>query len=58
MWSKCAALSSASPPEDPPGLEATPGMREKEGSPGSQEKKEKLETLEDLGTLDPSATRA
>lgn len=58
MWSKCAAPSSASLPEDPLGLEATPGTREKEGSLGSRERKEKLETLEDLGTLDPSATRA
>ncbi|OWK05895.1 hypothetical protein Celaphus_00012837 [Cervus elaphus hippelaphus] len=36
---------SCSPPEDPPGLEATLGTREKEGSRGSRERKEKLENL-------------
>lgn len=57
MWNKCAVLLSVRLPEDLQGPEATLGMRGNEESQVFRERREKLETLDDLGILDQSGTR-
>lgn len=57
MWSKCAAPSSASPPEDLQGPGVTLDTRENAESQVFQERRGKLETLDDPETLGQLGTR-